>query len=134
MSKNFSPKVTTLLIGVPLALSGFALWVAFALWPAQPGAPLLVREAWDAPRFWTLGVPLLLLVQAIAAGAHDGVAIGRLPLWALGGLFAGVVLLRPAGSDLGLLPLALILIGAPLYGALWVAGVVGRWIVDAMRG
>jgi hypothetical protein len=134
MSKSFSPKVTTLLIGVPLALSGFALWVTFALWPARPGATLLVREAWDAPRFWTLGVPLLLLVQAIAAGAHDGVAIWRLPLWTLGGLFAGIVLLRPAGNDLGLLPLAVILIGAPLYGALWVAGAVGRWIVDTIRG
>ena len=91
-------------MGTLLVLSGFALW------PARPGAPLLVREAWDAPRFWTLGLPLLLLVQAIAAGARNDVAIRRRPLRALVGLLAGIILLRPA------------------------AGVVVRRVGDAIQG
>jgi hypothetical protein len=115
-------------MGTLLVLSGFALW------PAQPGAPLLVREAWDAPRFWTLGLPLLLLVPAIAAGAHNDVASRRLPLPALVGLPCRHHADPSAGSDLGLLTLALILIGAPLYGALSAAGLVKRRVGDAIQG
>jgi tetrahydromethanopterin S-methyltransferase subunit F len=48
----------------------------------------------------------------------------------LGGLFAGIMLVRPAGSDPGMLPLAVVLVGIPAYIGLLAAVAIGRMIGD----
>jgi hypothetical protein len=115
--------------GLLLALLGFAVWTAFSVLPGlmQSSAPFRIREAWDTALFWRLGVPLMLLAQA-AGGAVAGGRIFWQPLWMLGGLFAGVVAAHPSGSDFGMLPLAVILIGMPCYLGLLAAAAVGRTV------
>jgi hypothetical protein len=114
-------------IGLVLALVGFAVWAAFSLWPVmtQPGQPFRIREAWDTAMFWRVGVPLMLLAQAIGGAVVSG-GLRWQPLWMIGGLFAGVLLVHRSGVDLGLFPLTVILIGGPSYIALVSAAAIGR--------
>jgi hypothetical protein len=121
------PPAVRFLPGLLLALVGFAVWTAFSVLPGltQTSAPFRIREAWDTALFWRLGVPLMLLAQA-AAGAVARERIVWQPPWMLGGLFAGVVAVHPGGGDLGMLPLAVILIGVPSYLGLLAAAAVGR--------
>ena len=67
----------------------------------------------------------MLLAQAVGGALTDG-KVPVQPVWMLGGFLAGVVLVHPGGSDFGLLPLALVLIGLPSYVALLGATAVGR--------
>ena len=113
--------------GLMLAFLGFAVWTVFSLWPwlMNSHAPFRIREAWDTDLFWRVGVPVMLLAQLVDGMLSDG-RISRQPLGLLGGLLAAVMLVRPAGSDFGMLPVAMILIGAPAYIGLLVAAAVGR--------
>ena len=52
--------------------------------------------------------------------------VWKQPLWTVGGLFAGMLLVHKPGTDLGLLPLALIFVGAPSYAVLLGAAAIGR--------
>ena len=114
-----------------LALVGFAVWTLFSLWPwlMSAGAPFRIREAWDTPLFWQVGVPVMVLAQIVRAVLSDG-RISWQPLGMLGGLLAGIALIRPSGGDFGMLPLAMILIGVPAYAALFAAAAVGRTVRD----
>ena len=118
--------------GPVLALLGFAVWAVFSILPGllRTGGAFYIREAWDTGAFWMIGAPLIGVAQA-AAGAADGGPLPRQPLWTLGGFFAGVLLVHPAGSDFGLLPLALIFVGGPAYAVLlaltWLGRALGRW-------
>src|SRR5689334_5994030 len=69
-----APQRPSWLIGLVLALVGFAVWTAFSLWPVttQPGQPFRIREAWDTAMFWRVGVPLMLLAQAIGGAVLGG--------------------------------------------------------------
>ena len=67
----------------------------------------------------------MLLAQLVGGMLSDG-RISRQPLGLLGGLLAAIMLVRPAGNDFGVLPVAMILIGAPAYIGLLVAAAVGR--------
>ena len=120
--------------GLLLALHGFAVWTAFSVLPGlmQSSAPFRIREAWDTALFWRLGVPSMLLAQA-AGGAVAGDRILWQPLWMLGGLFAGVAAVHPGGSDFGMLPLTVILIGIPSYLGLLAAAAVGRTVGGFLR-
>jgi hypothetical protein len=120
-----APQRPSWLIGLVLALVGFAVWAAFSLWPAQTGQPFRIREAWDTALFWRVGVPVMLLAQAVGGAVVSG-SLRWQPLWMIGGLFAGVLLLHRSGGDLGMFPLAIILIGVPSYLALLVAAAIGR--------
>ena len=122
-----APQRPSWLIGLVLALVGFAVWAAFSLWPAmmQPGQPFRIREAWDTAMFWRVGVPLMLLAQAIGGAVVSG-GLRWQPLWMIGGLFAGVLLVHRSGVDLGMFPLTVILIGGPSYIALLAAAAIGR--------
>jgi hypothetical protein len=113
--------------GLVLALLGFAVWTAFSLWPwlMNSHAPFRIREAWDTALFWRVGVPVMLLAQLVGGMLSDG-KISWQPFGMLGGFLAAIMLIRPAGTDLGMLPVALILIGAPAYVGLLAAAAVGR--------
>ena len=117
--------------GLLLALIGFAVWTLFSLWPwlMHPSEPFRIREAWDTPLFWRVGMPALLLAQA-AGGALTGGKVYRQPLWMLGGFVVGLLLVHPAGGDFGLFPLMLILIGVPCYLALLAVTAIGRALGD----
>jgi hypothetical protein len=121
-----------MVIGIGLVLTGFAVWTVFSLLPAQPGAAMRIREAWDTGGFWAIGVPVMLIAQALA-GFLNGAGLKYQPLWTLGGLFIAVLLIRRPGGDIGLLPLALLFVGLPLYGVLLAAGGLGRWLGNALR-
>ena len=113
--------------GLMLAFLGFAVWTVFSLWPwlMNSHAPFRIREAWDTDTFWHVGVPVMLLAQ-LAGGMLSDVRISWQPLGLLGGFFAGIMLVRPAGGDLGMLPVAMIMIGAPAYVGLLAAAAIGR--------
>jgi hypothetical protein len=115
------------LAGLLLALLGFAVWTAFSLLPGltQPAEPFRIREAWDTALFWRVGVPLMLLAQAVGGTAISS-ALRWQPLWILAGLFAGLLLVHRSGVDFGLFPLTVILIGGPAYLGLLGAAAVGR--------
>jgi hypothetical protein len=113
--------------GLMLALLGFAVWTVFSLWPwlMNSHAPFRIREAWDTTLFWHVGVPVMLLAQLVGGMLSDG-RISWQPLGLLGGFFSGIMLVRPAGGDLGMLPVAMIMIGAPAYAVLLAAAAIGR--------
>ena len=113
--------------GLMLAFLGFAVWTVFSLWPwlMNSHAPFRIREAWDTDLFWHVGVPVMLLAQLAGGMLSDG-RISWQPLGLLGGSFAGIMLVRPAGGDLGMLPVAMIMIGAPAYVGLLAAAAIGR--------
>lgn len=123
-------RLPPMILGIALAIVGFAVWAVFSLGPPLPGAR--IREAWDTGGFWTIGVPVLLIAQAIN-GAVSKVGLKYQPLWTLGGLFVAVLFIRRPGSDIGMLPLALIFVGVPLYGVLLAVGALGRWLGDTLR-
>jgi hypothetical protein len=115
------------LLGLMLAFLGFAVWTVFSLWPwlMNSHAPFRIREAWDTDLFWHVGIPVMLLAQLVGGMLSDG-RISWQPLGLLGGFFAGIMLVRPAGGDLGMLPVAMIMIGAPAYVGLLAAAAIGR--------
>ncbi|MDI1263491.1 MAG: hypothetical protein PS018_09565 [bacterium] len=126
-----TPHRPSWLPGLMMALIGFAVWTLFSLWPwlMNSHAPFRVREAWDTTLFWHIGVPVMLLAQCAGSALSEG-KIYRQPLGMLGGFLAGVLLVHPAGSDFGMMPLAAIMIGIPAYLALFGAAAVGRMLAD----
>jgi hypothetical protein len=121
-------------IGPALALAGFAVWTLFSLLPAltDTNAPFRIREAWDTAPFLQVGIPLMLAAQA-AAGAISSESLFRQPLWMLGGLFAGLLLVHTSGNSFGLLPLTVILIGVPSYVGLLAAAAIGRGLARLLK-
>lgn len=114
------------------AIAGFAVWTFIALSSAgEPDGHLIVREAWDVPAYWSVGVPLLAAAAAIA-GFLSPVRVWRWALWAVAGHAAGMAVAHPAGTDLGLLPLSLVFVGLPMAGGLTIAAAAGA--VLARRG
>ena len=111
--------------GGMLACAGFGVWAVFSLMPTLAGQG--VREAWDSAPFWILGVPLLLTLHGLA-GALTEEGAWRLPFWAIGGHILGMMLIHPTGAGLGLLPLAIVYIGIPMYVILLLATLTGRMI------
>jgi hypothetical protein len=74
----------------------------------------------------------MLLAQLVGGMLSDG-RISWQPLGMLGGFLAGIILVRPAGGDFGMLPIAAILIGLPAYAGLRAAAAVGRAVRDHLR-
>ena len=112
-----------------LFLAGFGLWTVCAMLAAGPHG---IHEGWDQPGYWTFGVPLLLLTQAVAT-PWLGERPMLQPIWAIAGHAAAMIFLHPAGTDLGLLPLTLLLLGLPAYGALYLAGMLARTVLPILR-
>ncbi len=86
--------------------AGFVGWAAFSLGGTR-------REAWDSGSWWLVALPLL----ALAAGILGYLVPQRVWRWAvtiLGGQLLAMVLLRPAGTNLGLLPLTVVFLFVPM--------------------
>ncbi len=111
--------------GAILAVAGFVVWALFSLLPTLAGHG--VREAWDLAPYWIVGVPLLFVLHGLA-GALTEEGAWRLPLWAIGGHIAGMMLIHPTGTGLALLPFAVLFIGVPMYVVLLLATLTGRMI------
>src|SRR5690606_41477866 len=56
--------------GTILACAGFAVWALFSLLPAIAGYG--IREGWDTPLYWVVGLPLLLVLHGIVGAVTDG--------------------------------------------------------------
>ena len=125
------PRQPAWLVGLMMALIGFAVWTLFSLWPwlMNSHAPFRIREAWDTTLFWHVGIPLMLLAQ-LAGGTLSEGKIYWQPFGMLCGFFAGVLLVHPSASGFGMLPFALIMIGAPGYLALLAVAAAGRMLGD----
>ena len=126
-----APRQPAWLVGLMMALIGFAVWTLFSLWPwlMNSHAPFRIREAWDTTLFWHAGIPLMLLAQ-FAGGALSEGRIYWQPFGMLCGFFAGVALVHPSGDGFGMLPFALIMIGAPGCLALLAVAAAGRMLRD----
>jgi hypothetical protein len=112
--------------GLLLAIAAFAIWSLFSAMPLFSGQTH-IREAWDTSAYWMVGIPLLVLAVA-AAGYVGEDSPWKLALWTLAGHFLAMLVVSKPGTDLGLLPLALALIGLPAFGALMLVAYFGRWL------
>ncbi len=123
------PRQLESLYGPILACAGFGVWALFSLMPVMAGGG--VREGWDMMPYWIVGVPMLLALHALAGALKEDGA-WRLPLWAIGGHIAGMMLIHPTGAGLGLLPMAVIFIGILMYVILLLATLTGRTIARSI--
>jgi hypothetical protein len=110
--------------GLALA-AGFAVWasLAYASGRVIDGA-FAFREPWDTSAYATIGLPVFALAAAVAGY----IAPSRVWRWAaliVVGQAIGMAVVRPPGSDLGLIPVTLIFIGVPLVVALTIPGAIG---------
>jgi hypothetical protein len=117
------------LAGPVMAVAGIALWTGFSVAALVHGGRL--REAWDIDTYWTLGMPALLVAQAIA-GYVSRASPWRLGLWCAGGHFMAAVLVVPPGTGYSMAPFALVFVGLPLFIALTIAAHVGRLVARAI--
>jgi hypothetical protein len=115
-------------VRIALFIAGFSVWAVFSIAHTANGQ-LPTGEAWDRAPYWEFGVPLLLVAQGMAAAASRE-PLSRLPLWTLAGHFIALIFVRPSGADFGLLPLALIFIGVPAYGALYAVSFTVRKLMS----
>jgi hypothetical protein len=120
---------TQRLAGPVMAVAGIALWAGFSIAPLLAGGRL--REAWDIDAYWTIGMPALLIAQAIA-GFISQASPWRLGLWCAGGHFLAAVLIVPPGTGYAMAPFALVFIGVPLFIALTVSAYVGRLVARVL--
>lgn len=111
--------------GPVMAVAGFALWTGFAVVPLFSGGR--IREPWDSGAYWMIGLPALMIAQVIVAALTAAVP-WRLAIWGAAGHFLAAVLVVRGGTSLGLLPLTLVVLGVPMFGALTIAGLIGQAI------
>jgi hypothetical protein len=111
-----------------LFIAGFALWALTSALPFT-GA---IREGWDRPVYWQVGLPLVFMVQVVTAVfSRERITIA--PLWVLLGHAVAMLFIGPSGTGLGLLPLSILFVGVPLYLVLLLAAYAGR-IVRRLTG
>jgi hypothetical protein len=106
------------------AAAGFLGWAIFSL-----GDP--VREAWDIAGWWGTALPVQAIFVAIL-GFLVPVRVWRWSLALVAGQLVAMLAIRPAGSDLGLLPLGVVFVLMPLALAFTALALVGGMV--ARRG
>jgi hypothetical protein len=111
-----------------LFTAGFALWALTSLLPIAEG----IREGWDRTVYWQVGLPLVTAVQVLVA-LFSTESMLRAPLWVILGHVVAMVLIHSPGTGLGLLPLAIIFMGLPIYIVLLFGAFIGR-IVRRLTG
>lgn len=115
-----------LLMTILCAAAGFAVWAGISVAAGgEREGEFYVREAWDTPAYFWLGLPLL----ALAAGIAGYIAPGRSwrwPLWIVAGQAVAMIFVHPAGTSLALLPLTALFAGLPLLALLTLPTALGR--------
>jgi hypothetical protein len=117
-------------VRVALFVAGFAVWAVFSIAHTANGQ-MPTGEAWDRAPYWEFGVPLLFVAQGMAAAASREKLL-QLPLWTLAGHFLAILAVRRSAADFGLLPLALVFIGVPAYGALYAVSFTVRKLMSRL--
>jgi hypothetical protein len=108
---------------IVLFVAGFALWALTSAFPLTEA----VREGWDRPVYWQIGLPLVFAAQvAVAIFSRERIALA--PLWVLLGHTVAMLFVAPAGTSLGLLPLSVLFVGVPLYLMLLAAAFIGHMV------
>ncbi len=107
----------TVKINIALALGGLIVWLLISMMADR-------REAWDSDLFWSLGMPLMLCLNAVAAFVDPSHVIlkGMLSV-----VLQPVAMVFQSGEIGSMLPLGLILFG---FMGLFctIGGVVGAFI------
>jgi hypothetical protein len=98
------------------AAAGFCVWAGLSLIGG-------VREAWDAPAYWLIGLPILAVVSGIA-GYVVPVRVWRWPAFIGLGQILGMIVLNP-DAGWGLLPLMLAVVMVPLIIILTIPALIG---------
>ena len=112
--------VAPLVTGPALALIGLGVWTALS---ALGG----LREAWEMPAYFYVGIPLMAAAVAVAS-FHMPRRVWRWPLWLVGGHQAGVCVVG-LGMQSGLSLLILLLVLALLLAALFsVPALIGSMV------
>jgi hypothetical protein len=101
---------------------GFLFWLIFA-----PFSPHM--EAWDGPLWWFVTVPVLTITSGVL-GYLTPERVWRWPLWIIAGELVAILL--TSGGNIGLLPLAVILVFLPLGIGFTIVAVIGGLV--AHRG
>ena len=106
---------------IVLFIAGFDLWMLTSALPlTEP-----MREGWDRPVYWQIGLPLVFAVQVVVAMfSQEKITIA--PLFVLLGHAVAMVFIAPWGTQISLLPLAVIIIGLPVYLLLLLAAFIGQ--------
>ena len=111
---GISPKAAGLL----LAATGLAVWIGLSIWGGMGGeAGFRLREAWDTPAYFYVGLPLMAAAVALAA-YHMPQRIWRWPLWLVAGHQLGVVLVglgMQSGLSLVILTMVLAVLLATFF-------------------
>ena len=110
-----------------IATSIILFIVGFDLWMLTTALPLTepMREGWDRPVYWQIGLPLVFAAQVVVAVlSTEKITIA--PLFVLLGHAVAMVFIAPWGTQISLLPLALIIIGLPVYLLLLLAAFIGQ--------
>ncbi len=112
--------------------AGFAVWAVLSLAAGRMvDGRFIVREAWDTPAYFKLGLPVLLAGAGVAGWLWPK-RVWRWALLVVAGQGVAMALIHPPGTGLGLLPLAIVFIGVPLALILTIVAVVGA--VVSRRG
>jgi len=77
--------------GPLLCLVGFIVWTVLSVLGGMEAEGFRLREAWDIPAYFYLGLPIMALAVAVAAFLVPK-RVWRWPLWLVGGHQVGVVL------------------------------------------
>ena len=102
---------TPAVAGIVLAALGLVVWTGLSVWAgfATTELSFRLREAWDTPAYFYVGLPLMVSAVAIAGFIRPERA-WRWPLWLVAGHQAGVLLVGLGmQSELSLLILTLML-------------------------
>lgn len=112
-----------------LAARAVLFVTGFALWALTSSLPLtdVVDEGWDRPVYWQIGLPVVFAVQVLVAILSKE-RITLAPLWVLLGHAVAMLFIVRAGTGIGLLPIAVLFVGVPLYLLLLLGAFVGQMI------
>jgi len=117
-----------LLVRILMFAAGFLLWAITSIFPMLDR----IREGWDGLGYWQIGVPIVLVMQ-LGAALVSSERPSLSPLWVLAGHALAMMLIHPAGADLGLVPLAVVFIGLPAYAVLFMTALIGRKLAGFLK-